>query len=102
MIRRDVAIRFPSEMRYGEDYWLWLQLVYGGGRAIAIDAPLSMVYKPSFGDSGLSARLWLMERGELRTYNHLRVQGHISWAWQAVLTVWSIAKFGRRFLISRS
>lgn len=101
MVRRDVPLRFPPDMRYSEDFWLWLQLVHGGGRAFALDTLLAASYKPSFGAHGLSAQLWRMERGELRTYRDLRVEGRISWAKQGVLTVWSIAKYGRRVLISR-
>lgn len=66
MVRRDIPERFPAGERYAEDYELWLSLVVRGYRHALLPLELCRAFKPAYGRAGLSARLWKMERGELR------------------------------------
>jgi glycosyltransferase involved in cell wall biosynthesis len=98
MLRRDLRERFRNDQRYGEDYLLWLEIVLGGGRAALMNIPLLRLHKASYGVAGLSARLWEMQRAELKVYIRLQRQGLLG-AWAAIhASVWSLVKFARRLM----
>ena len=99
MLRRDVPYRFESGKRYCEDYLLWLKIVLGGLPAWRLELPMGYIYKRAFGESGLSERLWKMERGALDAYRHMWKQGALG-----VIAFWlavslSLLKYGRRLII---
>lgn len=99
MLRRDIEFRFDPSRRYGEDYFLWLQILMGGFEAWRVELPLACSYKPDFGTGGLSAELWRMEQGELETYRHLYRQKLIPFFTLAALMAWSLLRYGRRVLV---
>lgn len=96
MVTRDISYRFEEGKRYCEDYLLWLQIVLDRRRVDCIDLPLAATHKPLYGAGGLSARLWLMERGELDVYRRLNKEGRIGGISMALLFVWSASKYLRR------
>jgi glycosyltransferase involved in cell wall biosynthesis len=57
--------------------------------------------KSGFGESGLSADLWEMEKGELSNYLEIYKLGYISAPKLLLLLPFSFAKFIRRFFISK-
>jgi len=99
MIRRDVCQRFNQQQRYMEDYGLWLDFVCSGQQVAKLSAELAAIYKSPFGAGGLSARLWLMEQGELSNYKNLYNKQYISQLEWFVLSVYSLLKFVRRLMI---
>ncbi len=101
MMRRDMRLRFRSDKRYSEDYLLWLQVALGGHGAYYLDVPLGYVFKAPFGEGGLTARLWEMEKGELDTYWSLFKQGLLPFFLLPCVAFVSLAKFVRRQWISR-
>lgn len=100
VLKRSLPLRFPKK-RASEDYALWLQLALSGYTPYFFTEVLAWRFKHPWGQAGLSARLWEMELGELETYLSLTREGKIPWVIFPVLTVWSLAKFGRRALLSR-
>jgi len=109
VMRRDVAAStgFNVNQRYSEDYRLWLTVAYSRDAALC-EEPL-VVYgggKPGFGHSGLSSKLWEMEKGELSNYRFCFRQGFLSSSKISgsfifgALCSWSIVKFVRRLLLS--
>ncbi|MEE6295629.1 glycosyltransferase family 2 protein [Georgenia wangjunii] len=99
LVRRDVAHRFNVGMRHSEDYDLWLRIVHSGGRAVLIGTPLGAQHKPHFGESGLSADLLAMEKGELLAYRHLYTAGAIRLPTLAMVSFFSVMKYGRRVIV---
>lgn len=99
MLKRDVPLRFEQGY-YAEDYLLWLRLVASGYKAMFIDAPLAYLHKAPWGASGLSARLWEMEKGELNAYKSLAREGLLSPVGYAIASSFSMLKFMRRLGIS--
>jgi glycosyltransferase involved in cell wall biosynthesis len=95
MFRRSIPERFdPAQVFIGvEDYLLWMRVVANHGPCIKILAPLTHCSNPAFGGSGLSGRLWAMERGELAVFRTLRSEGLISTERLVRCQVWSLAKF---------
>ncbi len=99
MIRRDLSIRLDSDMRHMEDYMFLLRVAFSGNRLAMLDGPIAYIYKADYGDSGLSAQLWKMEKGEIRSYWRLRSSGSISYFIALVLTFYSLLKYLKRLSV---
>ncbi len=99
MIRRDVAHRFIDRQRHMEDHMLWLSFVCAGELVVKLPAPLAAIYKNPFGVTGLSSRIWLMERSDLGNYRRLYRKHCINGAQLAGLVGYSMLKYFRRLLI---
>lgn len=100
MLRRDIGLRFDPSRRYSEDYWLWLQIAFGGAALYVSETPLAFSHKPDFGAGGLSAELWKMEVGELTNLRMLRSQRRISLVECVAACAWSLLRYARRVMIS--
>lgn len=70
VILNNTAFRFDPNMRYTEDYDLWLRMGYKY-RIYFITIPLTRIYRPFTTTGGISARRWKMRRGEMRAYRKL-------------------------------
>ncbi len=99
MMRKDVACRFAEEKKYAEDYHLWLRIILRGNKAEFLQAPLCYTYKTDYLGSGLSSRLWQMEKGELDVYGRLVKEGLLSPWVVIILYVVSLSKYFRRTLV---
>lgn len=98
MLRRDLPFRFKEGKRYSEDYLLWLQVILSGYPSAFIELPLASSYKSAYGEGGLSADLWRMEKGELNTYLEIYKEGRIGPLRICFLFAYSMAKHLRRVL----
>ncbi len=99
MLKKGLPFRFEPQKRYSEDYYLWLQIVLSGHKCVVLDIPLAYFYKSPYGEGGLSADLWAMEKGELDTYYRLYKSGYITFPSLLLLSLYSFIKFCRRFMI---
>lgn len=99
MIKRNIGHRFIERQRYMEDHMLWLRVVCSGERVIKLPIALAAIYKDPFGVTGLSSRVWLMERSDLGNYRRLYRDGCINAAQLAVLVTYSMLKYVRRLVI---
>jgi glycosyltransferase involved in cell wall biosynthesis len=99
MIRRDVQHRFEPGRRHVDDHLLWLQLACAGLPVVLLSPKLAYTYKRLFGEGGLSANLWAMERAELGNYWILRRSGCIGFFTALLLSAYSFLKFLRRVLL---
>jgi glycosyltransferase involved in cell wall biosynthesis len=92
LARASPQLVFPED-RQAEDFALWLLLLRDGARAVRHQSGLARMYKQPYGASGLSARLWAMERGELSAL----AEGCRGRPWLlAPATVMSLGKFAAR------
>lgn len=99
MLYRDINFRFPSEKRYCEDYHLWLDICCSGLEVCRSELPLTCLYKGAYGDAGLSANLWAMEKGELGAYKSVFDKGLISSPSFFSIIFLSFLKFLKRALV---
>ncbi len=99
MVRRDVTQRFVERQRYMEDHMLWLKIICSGARVEKIPAELAAIYKAPYGVTGLSAQVWLMERGDLGNYRRLYHENFIKTYQFAALSIYSGLKYVRRLII---
>ena len=99
MLRRELPYRFRDGKRYAEDYLLWLQIACDGYRIELLEAEWAYVFKSAFGEGGLSARLWKMERGELEVFRRLLTEGRLTRAVAILCSAYSLIKYLRRLVI---
>jgi glycosyltransferase involved in cell wall biosynthesis len=71
MLLNRAEFRFHSNMRYAEDYRLWLDIKSAGVRVSRLLINLAFTYKSEYGEGGLSANLYEMHAGVLRCYSEL-------------------------------
>lgn len=101
MVRTDLPVRFLPGRRHMEDHLFLMQVAMAGLLIAKTQLPLAYIYKNIFGEAGLSADLWVMQRGELENYAILYQQGYISTSTTYALRAYSWLKFLRRYLIVR-
>jgi glycosyltransferase involved in cell wall biosynthesis len=101
MLKRDLTLRFVEGKRYSEDYLLWLEIIYSDVPAIYIEQSLAATFKYDYGEAGLSAQLWNMEKGELDTYYQMYKKGYIFFTTMSLVMMYSLIKYVRRYVITR-
>lgn len=99
MLRRDTLLRFTEGKRHMEDHLLWMQIAAAGFNVIKLDAVLAFTYKPAYGETGLSAQLWAMEKAELNNYLDLRRQNYLGTISAFALCSYSLLKFLKRLIV---
>lgn len=99
MVQRNIEQRFADGQRYCEDYRLWLHVCFFAGECYRFDQALAYNYKAVYGATGLSGRLWEMEKGELASYWSLYRAGGISFLGVTLCSSLSFVKFMRRVLL---
>lgn len=99
MVRRDLKLRFLEGRRHMEDHYFLMQVSYAGFGIARARVPLAFIFKPIFGESGLSSDLLQMQRSELENYRLMGHAGNISPVVVVLLEAYSWLKFFRRYVI---
>jgi glycosyltransferase involved in cell wall biosynthesis len=99
MVRADTPFRFRDGQRYVDDHLLWLEIALAGYEVGILNAPLVIIYKAMFGESGLSSNMWAMEKAELGNYWYLFRERRIDSLATVFLLIYSFAKYIRRLII---
>jgi glycosyltransferase involved in cell wall biosynthesis len=99
MLKKNLPFRFKEGKRFSEDYDLWLQIVFSGFPAYTINGRMTYLHKAPYGESGLSANLWAMEKGELDSFLSLYHTKKILLPMLCLLGSFSLAKYAMRLLI---
>ncbi|MBY0576046.1 MAG: glycosyltransferase family 2 protein [Gallionellaceae bacterium] len=98
MLKNEIPFRFADGKRYAEDAYLWQQIAFARLPMVRIEAPLVNYYKALYGESGLSAQLWKMEKGELSNFVALYRAGSINWLLFIAATIFSVLKYVKRLV----
>jgi glycosyltransferase involved in cell wall biosynthesis len=72
MLRKS-HLRFPENIRYAEDYFLWLATANSGQKLLFINCALGFVHKPFYGHSGLSQSLRTLHQYEIKVLSEYRI-----------------------------
>ena len=99
MVRNDLPVRFLPGRRHMEDHLFLMRVAMAGMLIAKTQQPLAYIYKNIFGEAGLSADLWVMQRSELENYAILYKEGYLSTSATHVLRAYSWLKFLRRYVI---
>ena len=100
MLRSDLPFRFVENKRFAEDFYLWQQIALSGLPMIRIELPLACVHKKLYGEGGLSAQLWAMEKGELDNFMRLYKSLNINFSMFVIACIFSFFKFLRRLIFT--
>ena len=101
MVRRDIEFRFLAGRRHMEDHYFLMQVSSAGLGIARARAPLAFIFKPIFGESGLSADMLQMQCSDLENYRLLGKAGNIWPLVVILLQAYSWLKFLRRYVIVR-
>lgn len=94
--------QFNINQKYAEDYLLWLTIAFSNHKCYMINKTLvELANKHTFGDSGLSGKIWEMEKGELFNYKQLLKEQKISFLLYASACIFSFIKYVRRSIICK-
>lgn len=93
--------QFNHKQKYSEDYRLWLQIAEKYHCFILNEALVNLYSKRTYGEKGLSANLWAMEKGELSNYYFFFKKGSISILYFIFIVSFSFIKFIKRYIISK-
>ena len=93
MFRNTVTLRFPTDQRYAEDYYLWLLSSKVLGPTVHINQVLTFCSNPAYGGQGQSGRFWAMQKAELSGFRKLKRMGHLNALEYSVIASWSCIKF---------
>ena len=96
MLKRHIPFRFEVNRWYAEDVHLWRQIACTSNRVVRIESPLAYMHKAPYGVSGLSAKLWSMEKGDLNSLFSLYKAKHVSWMLLALGCTVSLVKYLKR------
>lgn len=102
MVRRNLENRFLSGRRFMEDHFFLMQVSAAGLKLAKAPPPLAYIFKPIFGESGLSADLMRMQRAELENYSLMQRSNYLSRGFTLVLKGYSWLKFNRRVALVKS
>lgn len=102
MVRRNLENRFLPGRRFMEDHFFLMQVSAAGLRIAKAQTPLAYIFKPIFGESGLSADLMRMQRSELDNYSLMGRCGSIPPLSVRLLQAYSWLKFVRRYVLVRA
>lgn len=100
MLKRCLQFRFPDNKRYSEDLYLWQQIAFSGLPITRMESTLAYIHKAPYGEGGLSAQLWEMEKGELGNFAALYQAGYINWLLLVAATGFSITKYVKRLALT--
>ncbi len=98
MFRNTVTLRFPTDQRHAEDYYLWLLSSKVLGPTIHIKQLLTFCSNPAYGGLGQSGRFWAMQTAELSGFRKLKRLGYLSEIEYSVIASWSCIKFVIRMI----
>jgi glycosyltransferase involved in cell wall biosynthesis len=99
MLRKELPFRFCSGKRYAEDLLLWQQIAFSDLLIIRLEETLAYVHKARYGQGGLSANLWMMEKGEIDNFLKLHKSEMIGFLLTVAAVSFSIIKFIKRIVV---
>ena len=100
MLKTEISYRFNPNMKFAEDYLLWLQIVFSGQDVRKILMPLTTTYKFDYGQYGLSRDLIKMEKGVHQAYFFLFRDKLITRLALIFIILFSTLKFFIRVFVS--
>ncbi len=98
MVRSNIEHRFPIHLRYAEDYYLWMRILFFGGLAAKINLPLAYTFKSNYSEYGLSANLIGMHRGVKFVFRYLNLENKISYPLYFLACSYELFKYACRVM----
>lgn len=100
MLKRKLKERFDEQIRYGEDYDLWMRMMTNSVTFGYSNQKLAFIYRDGLNNIRLSSNLIDMEKSELNVLYNQYQFGNINLLIFLMIYIWSSLKFIRRYIIS--
>jgi teichuronic acid biosynthesis glycosyltransferase TuaG len=101
MLQKELPFRFPENMYYAEDFFLWAEISCSyPHRCFVLNCKLAFSFKNNFGLGGLSSNLIGMERGELIGITAICKRMGYGLTTKYKAYIWSIMRYLRRIILS--
>jgi len=84
---------------YGDDYLFLLEIFFSDNKMAFLNLPLCYCIRLPYSKGGVSGALWLMEKGELKAYQKIWQDHHISNLEYSLISLYSLIKYGRRVFL---
>lgn len=95
----DELCGFPTN-QLAEDYYLWLKVSYNYKILLIEEPQLVYLFKKSYGESGLTANLWALEKAKVITFQKLMRNKYINIYTFIIIITFSFIKYVRRYFIT--
>ena len=99
LFKTSLSTKFKQNY-YGEDYLCLLENFFSDHKMAFLNLPLCYCLRPPYSKGGLSGALWSMEKAELKTYQKIWQDHHISNLEYGLISLYSLIKYGRRIFLS--
>ena len=99
LLRRDIKYRFSPDLRYSQDYYLWLEIVLEGYEAVILNFPTVYSFKPLFGGGGQTLNIRNGKLAEALIMKKLLKDKKINYFEYYFLTKFHLLKYYRRFIL---
>jgi glycosyltransferase involved in cell wall biosynthesis len=99
LFKSSLSKKFKQEY-FGEDYLWLLENYFSNHKMVFFNLPLCYCLRPQYSQGGLSGALWSMEKAELKAYQEIWKNHHISNLEYGLISLYSLMKYSRRILLS--
>jgi glycosyltransferase involved in cell wall biosynthesis len=99
LFKSSLSKKFKQEY-YGEDYLCLLENYFSNHTMAFLNLPLCYCLRPQYSQGGLSGALWAMEKAELKAYQKIWKDDHISNLEYGLISLYSLMKYVRRIFVS--
>lgn len=101
MLRTEIPYRFDPSKRCCEDRMLFVRMALNRHKIARLELTLGYIHKVPYGESGISSRLWELEKNELDIFSRLRKTALLNRGQEILLKTWSLLRYIRRLWICR-
>ena len=98
MFKNDIEIKFSEYDGGFEDHYFLMKISNRYGQIPSLQLPLASIYKNIYGESGLTSKMWYMQKGYFFIYKELYKSSTITYISYLFLTFYSMIKYIRRLL----
>ncbi len=99
MVKKNIDFRFLKGSNGFEDHLFLMKISNNLGPIHAIQLPLANIYKHEYGESGLSSKMWKMQRGHFFNYKYLYINKKIPLLVYIFLSLLSLIRYLKRLLV---
>jgi glycosyltransferase involved in cell wall biosynthesis len=99
LFKNSLSTKFKQDY-YAEDYLCLLENFFSDDKMAFFNLPLCYCLRTPYSKGGLSGALWSMEKAELKAYQKICKEHHISNLEYALVSLYSLMKYGRRIFLS--
>jgi len=99
MVLRNVEVRFMAGRRFMEDHLFLMQIATAGGLVAKGETCLAYIFKPIYGQSGLSSHMYEMQCADVENYRYMNRIGKISLPAYFLFAMYSWVKYFKRLIV---